>query len=247
MEYENYDGYWDGEKFVEQVQICTFLRSSESWLIRCRSRIKSYQCLRGCMAQVIKLWSWLITYRVIQHGQRMHYVSKTWIWIQVARCPASETGGLLAIVCEFHSQLSFHPIIQPFLTNQKGWKLFSRNTAFGVMECFSSAEIQNEIQLQCHDVLPKLLNINLTFLLKGLLSKKLLKQLGTFAFSSQNSTVSSIFLGCCETLSSWALQLYFAGLQEDFPKALESVDISTIWKWEHRMIRCIRKIKKILK
>ena len=28
-----------------------------------------------------------------------------------------------------------------------------------------------------------------------------------------------------------------AGLQENLPKALASVDISTIWKWEHRMIR----------
>ena len=29
----------------------------------------------------------------------------------------------------------------------------------------------------------------------------------------------------------------FAELQENLPKALASVDISTIWKWEHRMIR----------
>ena len=29
----------------------------------------------------------------------------------------------------------------------------------------------------------------------------------------------------------------YAGLQENLPKALASVDISTIWKWEHRMIR----------
>ena len=97
----------------------------------------------------------------------MHCMSKTWIWIWAASCPISVMDGSIAMVCEFHSQWSFHPIIQPFLTNWKGWKLFLRNGAFGVVECFSSAEILNVIQLQHHVVPPKLSDINLTILLKS--------------------------------------------------------------------------------
>lgn len=35
----------------------------------------------------------------------------------------------------------------------------------------------------------------------------------------------------------------FAGLQENFPKAVELVDISKIQKWEHRMIRWMEAYK----
>ena len=52
----------------------------------------------------------------------------------------------------------------------------------------------NVSQLQQHAVPPEFLSISLISLLKSHLFKKLLKQLDTFAFSSQNFTASQISL-----------------------------------------------------
>ena len=59
---------------------------------------------------------------------------------------------------------------------------------------------------------------------------------------------SEISLGNLEILDQWPndeehsylhehCNYTHAGFQENLPQALASVDISTIWKWEHRMIR----------
>ena len=79
--------------------------------------------------------------------------------------------------------------------SQKEWKPFFRSAASGIPECFWSAEMKpNVSQLQQHAVPPEFLSISLISLLKSHLFKKPLKQLDTFAFSSQNFTASQISL-----------------------------------------------------
>lgn len=98
-------------------------RSSESWLIRCRSRIKSYQYLSGCMAQVIKLWSWLITHRVIQHGQRMHCMSKNMNLNPGGKVPYLQDGWFIHNSVQVSQPMVFPPNHPTFPDQPKGIKV----------------------------------------------------------------------------------------------------------------------------
>ena len=109
-----------------------------------------------------------------------------------SRCP--QDGWFTCNGVPVSQPMVFPPNHPTFCDQPKGMKVVLQKCSPWCHGILSSTKIQNVIHLQHDIVLPEHLNINLTFLLKCLLFKKLSKQLGTFALSSQNFTVSSISL-----------------------------------------------------
>ena len=132
-----------------------------------------------------------------------------------------------------------HQIIQNFQTSQKGWSRYLPNEDFTEQGSRWFARHPIVTQMPWHAVPLTSYHSNLTSENRNHLWKRWLKLQVTSASSFPSFIVNLISLSSSwvpwrNTFESTVITL---DLQKNIPDALKLVDVLTIWKWEHWMIR----------
>ena len=141
------------------------------------------------MAPVIKLSLWLIILKDTLLTLWMLYWSHRWICDLEGNRWNSVMAGIFAMGITSHRAWIFHPITLIFQTCQRVWSKFSRSETYGQMTFTCTAK---PVMLKPHSAVPNRSWIsNQTSRKKGLLFRRLLKQLDIYASFCRSSIVNS--------------------------------------------------------